>query len=429
MVKKTAILLLLLCPAVCLPAKPKPLKRLEVTVDAAGYNRVDAIASLNLKQYELDGIKVEVRRITGSGSAVCVSQLDQTGNSGTLYWRIDGGVAADDALSFEITAVPEHIAEETKTAMLVKKGDDGIIVLGREEKPVLAYNTRMSRLPHGVDPAYSRNGYIHPAWSPSGYVLTDVSPSDHAHHYGFWNPWTSLDYDGEHYDLWNIGDKTGTVLLDSVVSIAAGGLFADLLVAHKHIIFQKQEKRTYVEADEIIEITPKKPVTIINELLDIRVWNAGDTMFVWDFVSDQTPATGLPVVLPAYRYGGFCWRANPEFDEGNVRMLSSEGKTRKNADATNARWILTTADTGKGAKSVLMMSYPENLAHPEPLRIWDSGKVMVNYAPSKFADWTLEPGKHYLLKYRIVTADREITAAEAERLWTEFAHPVKVTVR
>lgn len=425
--KRTAILLLLLCCATGISARPKQLKKLTVNVNAAGYERTNPIASLDLSAYEFDGETVSVRQITDSGTESCISQMEDSQGKKTLYWRINGDMAADAGLSFVVEAAPGRAAAEP--AMQAKKEQNGTIVLKKDDMPVLAYNTRMSRLPHGVDPAYSRNGYIHPAWSPSGYVLTDVSPSDHAHHYGFWNPWTSVDYDGEHYDLWNLGDKTGTVLLDSVVKTTAGDLFADLLVAHKHIIFQKQPERTYVNVDEIVKITPKKKVTILNELLDMRVWNSGKDMFVWDFISDQTPATGLPVVLPAYRYGGFCWRANPEFDEGNVRMLSSEGKGRKDADATKARWIATWAQTADGTKAVLIMSHPENHAHPEPLRVWDSGKVMLNFAPSKFKDWTMEPGKKYRLKYRVVTLDREITAPEAERLWTEFAHPVRVIVK
>ncbi len=425
--KRLSILLLLLCSATATYAKPKPLKKLTVTVDAAGFERKNPIASLDMNVYEFDGKTISVKQITDSGTEPCTSQIEDYDGKKTLYWRINGNMEADATLSFVVEITPEQPLSEPVMQAKIEK--EGTIVLTRKGTPILAYNTRMSRLPHGVDPAYSRNGYIHPAWSPSGYILTDVSPEDHAHHYGFWNPWTSVDYDGDHYDLWNIGDKTGTVLLDSVVRTSAGDLFADLLVTHKHIIFQKQQERTYVNVDNIVTITPKKRVTILNELLDVRAWDNGEGIFVWDFISDQAPATDLPVVLSAYRYGGFCWRANPEFDNDNVRMLSSEGKGRKEIDATKARWIVTTADTEQGAKSVLMMSYPENHAYPEPLRVWDSGKVMVNYAPSKFEDWTMEPGQNYRLKYRVVTSDREITATEAERLWTEFTCPVKVTVK
>lgn len=431
MMKKIVILMLLLCSAAGASAKAKPFKKLNVTVDAAGYHRTNTIASLDMTPYELEGQTIVVKQLTDSGSKPCISQMDVTKDGKKLYWRIDGEMTDNQTSSFEIEAVPAAATDQT--LMQITKDKNGALVLSRGNVPVLAYNTKMSRLPHGVDPAYSRNGYIHPAWSPSGYVLTDVNPSDHAHHYGFWNPWTSVDYDGAHYDNWNLGSKTGTVLLDSVVKTTAGDLFADLLVAHDHIIFQKQPERTYDTVAETLKVTPKKRITILDELLDIRVWNIDDKMFVWDFVSTQTPATELPVVLPAYRYGGFCWRANPEFGAQNVRMLSSEGKDRSAIDASKARWILTTAETEKGTVGVMMMSYPENHAYPEPLRIWDAkesgGKVMVNYAPSKLESWTMEPGNDYQLKYRVVTFDKNISPIEAERLWQEFAHPVKVTVK
>src|SRR5690606_42107088 len=45
--------------------------------------------------------------------------------------------------------------------------------------------------------AYGRSGFIHPLWSPKGQVLTRVQPEDHYHHYGIWNPWTQLNYEGD----------------------------------------------------------------------------------------------------------------------------------------------------------------------------------------------------------------------------------------
>ena len=72
------------------------------------------------------------------------------------------------------------------------------------------------------------------------------------------------------------------------------------------------------------------------------------------------------------------------------------------------------------------MSHPGNREHPEPLRIWPQGDIFFNFCPIQKADWTLEPGKDYLLKYRMFVYDGTITPARAEQIWQDFAYPPKV---
>ena len=65
----------------------------------------------------------------------------------------------------------------------------------------------------------------------------------------------------------------------------------------------------------------------------------------------------------------------------------------------------------------MMMSYPANYNHPEPLRIWDEksnggrGDMFANFATTKDKDWLLEPGKTYTLKYRLVVFNGKFVAA------------------
>ena len=90
--------------------------------------------------------------------------------------------------------------------------DDGrAVTLLSAGKPVLSYNYAVTPAPEGVSDVYARSGYIHPAWTPSGFVLTEIQPRDHYHHYGIWNPWTKVEYEGKLYDLWNLGERKGTV--------------------------------------------------------------------------------------------------------------------------------------------------------------------------------------------------------------------------
>jgi hypothetical protein len=432
---------LLLGGAAC-PTWAKPLKKLKVAVSAAGVARSNAIASLDISAYEIPaGQEVVVLKADGS---TALSQVDTShGNKTIVYWRIDGAMAADATQEYTIQAVK---AQATTAEPIMKVVEQSMSfgprkmttgqMITENGKDVLQYNTAMSRLNHGIDRSFSRNGYIHPAWSPAGNVLTNASPADHAHHYGFWNPWTHVVYDGKLYDLWNIGDKTGTVLFDTLYSTQSGNLYADLTVGHKHYIFQPQAEQVTTTVDNIIKITPKKRLCIMDEVLDMRVWNNADRNgYLWDFISDLIPSTKLPVLLQAYRYAGFGWRGTPDWTKENSIMVTSEGKNRPEIDGTNARWIYVEGMSPKGKSGILFMGYPANHNFPEPLRIWDQnsnggrGDTFINFAPTKNEDWQLEPGQTYQLRYRMWMYDGEMTPAKAEAIWKEFANPVQVTIK
>ncbi|MDR2146457.1 MAG: PmoA family protein, partial [Tannerella sp.] len=325
-------------------------------------------------------------------------------------------------------------ATATAPAMTVEKDRFGNLILKDKNINVLQYNTLVARLPGYIDPAFRRNGYVHPAWSPAGNVLTNVNPVDHMHHYGIWNPWTSVEYDGKHYDLWNIGDKTGTVRFDSLYSQTSGDLYADILVRHRHVIFQpmlEQQVKT-VRAD--MTITPKVEKIIMDEMQELRAWNAGEGVFVWDFNFNLHPSAELPVILKEYRYAGFGWRATPDWTKENCEMMTSEGKSRPEIDGTNARWVYVTGISPKGKSGILFMASPQNHNFPEPLRIWDEtqnsgrGDAFINFAPTKNEDWILQPGNGYMFRYRLFVFDGDMTPARAEEIWKDYANPVKVSV-
>jgi hypothetical protein len=146
-------------------------------------------------------------------------------------------------------------------------------------------------------------------------------------------------------------------------------------------------------------------------------------------------ASQSPLLIVAYRYAGFGWRATEYWDKNNSEMLTSEGKTRDSTDGTKARWcIVYGALPGNDEGGAVMLSYPQNYNHPEPLRIWDKksnsgrGDVFANFAPTKDKDWILEPGKTYTLKYRLVVFNGKFDAARAESAWQYYAKEPDVKI-
>ena len=409
--KKTGILLLLCL----LTSLAYAASRVTITVQAGLNDRTDCIVSADVSALELkESSFVEFYEKIGKEKKIIPCQLAwEAGKAPRLYWILDGTTQAG--------AVRTFIARKTKKKqpseqLMTIEDTRNALVLKKDGKNILQYNYTHVAPPAGVDPAYGRSGFIHPAYSPSGNILTTIQPKDHYHHYGIWNPWTRMEYDGKTYDLWNIGNKQGTVKARDIEETFQGDVFAGYTASLDHYIF-----------------TPEEEKVIMNELWKIKAWNVGGS-FLWDFESHLFPSTPLPILLKEYRYGGFVYRATEEWTKENCEMFTSEGKTRQQIDGSTAHWIYVTGDTKTGRSGMLFLAHPANDYSPEPLRIWDEnannkrGDVFINFAPTKNKDWALMPNGHYVLRYRVLSYEGEMTKERADQLWNEFAYPPVIIV-
>lgn len=290
------------------------------------------------------------------------------------------------------------------------KGPDELLLKTPDGKAVLAYRYTVKPPPQGVDPAYGRAGYIHPLKTLSGKVLTTIQPTDHYHHYGLWNPWTRIDYKGKVYDLWNIGDKQGTVRFVKFADTFQDAEKAGFEAVHHHVIFNEGEE-----------------TNIITENWRIAVSQLDAKRYQCDIHSTLKPATDTDVILKEYRYAGLGFRATEEWTNTNSEVQTSSGKTRKNADGSLERWAIVYGQLGKGEGGILFLSHPNNYNAPEPIRVWPPdanggrGDQFFNFSPTKNKDWVLKAGNSYTLRYRLIVFDGTLSANEAEQLWQSFA--------
>jgi len=275
-----------------------------------------------------------------------------------------------------------------------------------------------------VDPLYRRSGFIHPLWSPAGKVLTRIQPTDHYHHYGIWNPWTVTHVEGKEVDFWNLAKGQGTVRFAGVLSTVSGPVYGGFKVRQEHVVLGGQAKER----------------TAINEVWDVRAFPIqvdGRLMWVIDFTTLLKSALDTAIELPSYRYGGgIGFRATDDWTRENCSVLTSEGKTREQADGTRARWCDVRGGTGPdGTSGILFLSHPANREHPEPMRVWPSdidkekGRVFFEFCPIRLTGWSLEPGKENVLRYRMIVYDGTLDPKIMETLWKNYAHPPVVTVK
>lgn len=387
----------------------------KVIVDAGNYPRKDCVVSVRLSDIGMEkspNLSLFEKKGKKKKPVACQVVCEKEGSL-VLYWILDGNTPAGTSREY----ILQEVKKVSKGDVMKVENTGRALIVKKDGKNVLQYNYAVTYPPAGVDKSYQRSGFIHPAYSPKGNILTTIQPKDHYHHYGIWNPWTKIEYDGHLYDLWNLRDKKGTVRAKDVKNIYEGNVCAGYDTGLDHYIF-----------------TPDGEKVIMNEIWKVKTWNVPGG-FLWDFESNLFPSTSLPVLLKAYRYAGFGWRATQEWTKENCEMFTSEGKTRQQIDGSTARWIYVTGQCGqKGRSGLLFLGHPDNYNSPEPLRIWDEnanggrGDAFVNFAPTKNKDWKLEPGKKYILRYRVFSYDGEMTREQADRLWNEFAYPPKVRV-
>lgn len=381
-------------------------------------NGLDIPVTIDLAKFHIaPHTKVVVTRVNKGVVESVPSQIDEANNILTFIIRTNQN-NAEKKLHFELTKA--LMGKTGPSAIDIEDVDGGLTIKSGNEN-LLRYVYKKTYPPAGLDTAFAKSGFIHPLWTPHGQELTRIQPPDHHHHYGIWNPWTHVLFEGDTVDFWNIGDKKGTVRFAKFISKSDGPAYSEFKALHEHVVFKKGGGEKIA----------------LNEIQTVRVYKPqnGANYFIVDFTSEMTCASPSPFHIVAYRYAGFGWRATEYWTKDNSEMLTSEGKTRDNTDGSKARWcIVYGALPGNDEGGAVMMSYPDNYNYPEPMRIWDKkanggrGDVFANFAPTKDKDWILEPGKTYTLKYRLVVFNGKMDAAKAESAWQYFAKPADIKV-
>ena len=330
-----------------------------------------------------------------------------------LYWFADN---TTDKISYELVQKTASINNTPVTLTT----NDGMLSFNASGKKLLTYVYRTWYPPAGIDTAYKKSGFIHPFNTPHGQSLTRINAPDHYHHYGLWDPWTELLFEGDTVDCWNLKDRKGTVRFKNFVSTTQGNVYAEYKALQEHVVFKK---------------TGGEKV-MMNELQTVKVYAlpSSPDYYIMDYTIQLNCASESPVLLLAYRYGGLGWRCTPEWNKENSMVLTSEGKDRKQADGSLARWCIVQGKLGDDYGGAVMMSYPANYNHPEPLRIWPEdmngrGDMFANFSPTKNKSWLLQPGKEYLLRYRFLVFNGKYDAQKAEVAWQYFAHPPVVNIK
>jgi len=371
-------------------------------------------ASVNLDEITfLADSTLSLVEVEGNKKTPVPFQIKQEGHR-VLYWSVTP--SSKKEVTYELV---KTTPQKFNNIMMVR--NDSSFTIRSHQKNLLRYYYQTVYPPKGIDTNFKRSGFIHPLWTPHGQELTRIQAPDHYHHYGIWNPWTHVYFEKDTVDFWNIKGKQGTVRFAKLVSNTSGNIFSEFEALHEHVVFKKNGTEKVA----------------LNELQSVRVFQEAENSdyYVVDITSQMNCASESPFQIVEYRYAGMGWRTTGYWDNNNCEVLTSEGKTRKDTDGSRAKWaIVQGALPGNDSGGVAFLSYPANYNFPEPMRIWTlgtngRGDMFFSFAPTKDRNWLLEPGKTYVLKYRLVVFNGKFDAAKAESAWQYFAEPpvVKVT--
>jgi len=287
--------------------------------------------------------------------------------------------------------------------------------LSIDGQPVASYQTQPAPpLAGDGGPRVGRGGYLHPLRTPAGRVVTDDDVPSHPDQRGLWSAWGPTRVDGRTPDFWQASRGSGAVEFEGVLEAWSGPVVAGFRARHR-----------------AVDRTVRPPLTAETETWTVTLpalGRVGPRHRVLDLAIRHEVVLSRPIVVAAAAYGGIGLRGPRAWSGGTgMAVITSEGRTRRNASRSRARWVAVAGLVGGATAGVAVLDHPDNFRHPQPLFV-DGGQPFVSYAAMQSGPITLTMDRDLVLRYRIVTFDGFPDRAWLERLWQAYAHPPRATI-
>jgi hypothetical protein len=304
-------------------------------------------------------------------------------------------------------------ADGAEGAGLRLRVEEGDVYVRCGQRALCRYRHRPVEGPPGTDPIQTRSGYLHPVYAPNGAQVTNDYSPDHMHQRGVFSAWTKTEIalDGEvlHPDFWNLHLKSGRVRSASVAVRDPAGERPGFQALH---LFEARHRDTWVPVlEDRWEVRfPRQPV---------KDPEAPDAAFLIDITSHQRPR--ISVQLPKYHYGGMAVRGSGEWAKGSaMKVVTSEGKDRAGADGAKARWVDMNGPIGGKSAGIALLEHPSNPMAPNAVRMHPDMPYYV-FALPQAGPLTLEAGKDYVFRYRVVAHNGAADPARLDSFWRDFS--------
>jgi hypothetical protein len=128
------------------------------------------------------------------------------------------------------------------------------------------------------------------------------------------------------------------------------------------------------------------------------------------------------VVFAKYRYGGLSVRMAEELNEAPAwQFLADTEEVTANGSSVPTRWMAYQGTAANAQQATLaIFDHPNNSSHPATWLVRDNYPYMNPTFPGQ-NDVTLKPKESLTLRYGILVHQGDITKAQVEQRWQEFA--------
>jgi len=283
-------------------------------------------------------------------------------------------------------------------------------------QPVLEYIKTEKPVPDGVEPHFSRSGYIHPVYTPTGQELTGDFPADHAHQHALFFAWTKAGFNGQRVDFWNQAKDLGSIEFREVVNLTRDERKVSFSVKHAF----------KVKVDD-------KWMDALHEVWTVTVHQTPADHFLFDIISVQHCASDKPLNLAEYHYGGMAIRGNYQWlkekedhsiHPGDVQYLTSEGKDRWEGNHSRPNWVAFTGKIDSQDVSAAVFCSPKNFRAPQHVRIHPN-KPYFCFAPMVGGSFQIAPGEPYVSSYRYLVTSDVAEVDMIEKHWKRYSKSEK----
>ncbi|MCR9294487.1 MAG: sulfatase-like hydrolase/transferase [bacterium] len=286
---------------------------------------------------------------------------------------------------------------------------------------ILAYNKQPPTLPTGIDPVYRQSGFLHPVNTPQAVTVSAVYPEDHPHQNGIFSAWVRTKFRGHSIDFWNLADRSGKVLHESVISKSSpDAILPEFSVSRLHRAFLP------VEGSPATDGTASSiAVDVLRETWNIRMLEANDESNCFEIEMMQEALTDDPLTIEEYHYGGSAvrgpvdWLVAQAGDRSVSYMLNSAGSDRVQGNHENVHWVALSGQINGRPRTITVMSHADNFRDPQAARLHPT-KPYFCFAPCVDGEFIIDKDKPFRSRYLYVVTDDHPNPEWLGRQWKNW---------